>query len=160
MPWIGRVMLDLQTCLCNALLTHGGGQVCLCSVLAGSEVAYDYCAGCGGDTCGQAWVRLVSAFPSSALPDPDADARCTGPLAYALEVGVVRCAPLPAEDGTPPDAGEHLDSALQVAQDMQAMLRAMQCCFSRGVLHVVGEYTPVGPGGGCVGGTWSVTVAP
>lgn len=160
LPWVGQVMLDLQACLCDALLTHGGGPVCQCSVVAGSEVAYDFCSGCGSDTCGQAWVRLDNAFPSSSLPDPDSEARCTAPVAYSLEVGVLRCAPLPDDQGSPPDAGQHLDAALLVAQDMQAMLRAMQCCLDRSVQHVLGQYTPIGPAGGCVGGAWTVVVAP
>jgi hypothetical protein len=44
---------------------------------------------------------------------------------------------------------------------MAAMLRAIECCLgnasAKGV--ALGAYTPVGPEGAVVGGTWQVTVA-
>jgi len=152
MSWIGDRLLALSACLCETLEQRGAGRVCRCEVAPGAEVALDACD-CDGDRCGQAWVRLVSAFPSSSLPEPDIDARCTAPLAYVVEVGAVRCAPV-ADD----DEGVVLGTTLGQYDDMDAMRYALQCCFTDGE-QVLGQYEPYGPQGGCVGGTWTVTIA-
>ena len=156
-PWIERALLDLAGCLCTAL-SDAEHPTCFCGVLGGVQATLDTCTSCDV-ACGTAWVRLNSAFPSSSLPSADTTlSSCTAPLAYEIELGVGRCAPAPDDDGTPPTVSEELDSALLLLSDLWSMRTAIDCCFA-GADTVLGTYTPFGPQGGCVGGTWTVVVA-
>lgn len=153
---IWPTLTELAACLCTQLHDSGLPDVCFCGVLPGSEVAWDYASGC--DNCGMAWVRLLGMQPSTAFPQADINpSNCSKPLAYTVEMGVLRCAPMPKEDGTPPTLEEMLDATeLQIA-DAAAMRRAVACCLGvRG--WILGPYQPVGPQGGAVGGLWTVNI--
>jgi len=76
----------LLECLCTAV--EEVGPVCYCGPYFGGDTPLDHCEECSGGKCGQAWVRLVQAYPSSSFPNPDADGNCAMPLAYEWEVGV------------------------------------------------------------------------
>jgi hypothetical protein len=103
------------------------------------------------------FVRLDGMYTSSGFPLPDENPTCRGPLAYSVEVGALRCLPVADEDGALPDEGALLDSALALTDDALALRQAIDCCFG-GTLHAMGEWSAVGPQGGCVGGSWSVIV--
>lgn len=153
LPTVAVRMAALVDCLC-AELDPG---VCYCGPFAGGDTPIDHCEGCDGGLCGQAWVRLVQGYPSSAFPDPDTSGNCAMPLAYEWEVGVARCAPTLHEDGSPPDRDENLGAAVQQYVDMTAMHRAIACCFGADdVDYVLGTYTPAVVLGGCNVATWQV----
>jgi uncharacterized repeat protein (TIGR04076 family) len=151
----------LASCLCAELAASGGPEPCFCGVLAGDSVAYDYCSPCQGDQCGMAWVRLASIIP---MPSNTANSgltlpgRCAPALVGIFEVGVLRCAPTLTEDGQLPDMAVQLAAAELQASDMAAAGRAAACCFTDGRIVTVGEWSPAGPIGGCLGGSWSVSV--
>ncbi len=149
----------LRDCLCEA----ANPQLCQCTVLPGELVSIDYCTECSGGVCGQGWVRLESAFPSTVFPMQDTDATlgrsCGKVLAITVELGMVRCAPVGDAQGNPPSTDQWEAASIQQMTDMAAMRTAIQCCFPH-ELTVLGAYTPVGPAGGCVGGHWSVAVSP
>lgn len=154
------VMEQLSACLCTEL-DDAGNPTCFCGVLPGSEVVLDHCSPCDGGRCGQAWVRMATSFPSIAFPAPDEgvnSGQCGSPLAFTLEVGVVRCAPQPDGTGTPPGEQAQLDAAVRQMEDWGAMVRAIECCSASGREYVLGVYEPVSAGD-CVGGTWLVTFA-
>jgi hypothetical protein len=160
-------MIALSACLCAELDASGLGGACFCGIIPGSQVVLDVCASCGKDKAcpGQAWVRLVSAFPSTIFPDADHTvATCLSPLAYNLEVGVARCFPQGKSNSitgfTPPTLDEQVNATRLQMADMAAMKRAIQCCMTRNddITYALGQYTPMTVGGGCGGGTWSVTV--
>lgn len=143
-------LLDLRSCLCNELAVSAPEQsLCLCSVVPGVP---DFAGVVNGK--GQAWVRLVSVFPSSSPPAVDTTmTNCDAPLAATVEVGVVRCSPVAGTRQVPQDAWEA--SAELVMSDMMAIYRAI-CCTGRTIYR--SSYTPYGPQGGVVGGFWSIVV--
>lgn len=154
------VMVSLAECLCTQITGSGLPEPCFCGILPGGEAAYDYCDSCEDGTCGQAWVRLAQAFPSSAFPVPDVGrGTCASPLAFELVVGIVRCAPSPDDQGNPPSLGDQFATSQLVVADMMAMRRAIMCCAQaqKGRDYTLGFYLPVGPEGGCVGGVWTAT---
>lgn len=145
----------LVSCLCQEMEAANLGPLCLCSPLPGSQIALDY------GTEGMAWVRVVGAWPSETFPAqaPSRGRSCTAPLAIQLEVGAARCAPAIGDQGELPTLTEQFDvTRLQMA-DMAAMRRAIQCCATAqpGLIEL-GQYTPGGPQGGVVWGTWSVFI--
>ncbi len=157
-------LIALAACLCEEMEKAGGPSLCYCGIIAG-EPAMDFCGGgCDGNGCGgQAWVRLVDAFPSSTFPNPEATlANCWAPMAYNIEIGVARCAPM-GENGVngyvPPTQEENIDAIRLQTADIAALRRAVQCCFGGSERdYILGTYSqlPVN-GGGCVGGVFTVT---
>jgi hypothetical protein len=133
-------------------------DVCTASLYPGESVPIDY-AECGG----MAWVRLVSANPSASFPSQDTSLNnCASTLAYAVEMGVLRKAPI-AESILDsqielPSEEENSQTAREQADDVERMYRAIQNAARDIDLVVAGSYAPAGPDGGVVGGTWSLTV--
>lgn len=149
-------MLSLLDCLC-AEVSASGLDTCMCTLLPGQAVPGDYVT----EDSGMAWVRLVSMFPSSQLPLVDQSANgCLVPLAYTLEMGALFCAPVAEDSRTPPSLGSNVDATRVQMAALAAMRRALECCLGAKPREVVlGQYTPVGPAGGAVGGTWLVTLS-
>lgn len=146
------IMLSLRDCLCEEIAASGLPPVCRCEVMPGAAPVYDFIEE------GQAWVRLVSAFPSLIFPTQDQTPRnCATPRVGQFEVGIIRCAPMMSEGGDAPSAEEEFEAVRLQLADMQAMRRAIQCCMGK-MKHVLGVYTPIGPEGGALGGTWQVWV--
>jgi hypothetical protein len=151
---------ELRDCLSASIALHGGPEPCECAIIPGTHVATEYCGACSGDRCGMAWVRLNSVFPSTVFPTQDVSATgCTPMLAFEVELGVVRCAPIGDDYGNPPKAEEWEAAAQLQVLDMMAMREAVECCFGA-FETMLGAFTPIGPTGGCVGGSWAVAVAP
>lgn len=79
-----------------------------------------------------------------------------------LELGVARCAPTAPISGVPTE-DQWTIAALQLDNDMGAMESAICCAFgdiegSAAEEVSVGEYTPFGVDGNCIGGTMTVTI--
>lgn len=150
---IWPLMIQLQQCLCETLQARGLMQEdgCFCGMVPGDNVAWDY-------PNGMAWVRLVDVYPSTTFPAQDATLRgsCSATLAATLEVGLLQCAPsLNSIGAAPTDLQQFEATRLQLA-GMRAMHQAITCCDID--LMVLGNYTPQGPQGIMVGGTWQVNV--
>lgn len=141
--------------------TDAGAPQRVCEV-AGA-LAWDAC------DCGLLAVtvdRIVQsrAFPADA-PPVDMSAGCPPPyLAASLTVTVLRCAPPPDRVGNPPTC-EALDLAAQVwVTDLDATRRAIACALAdlrtAGTIeeYTLGDQTPAGPEGGCVGFDTHLTV--
>lgn len=148
-------LVALTACLCSEV-EKAGLQVCICTPLPGEVIAIDYVT----PESGMAWTKVVNVFPSSALPAQDARARCASPLAFQIEVGTAFCAPMPSDDGEPPDLAANFDATRIQLAGMSAALRAIKCCLGgAGADMVLGQYVPIGPAGGAVGGYWTVALA-
>ena len=159
MSWVGDALVELRSCVGDALVEKGGGEVCWLGILPGLDVPLEFCSGeCGSETCGMAWVRLSQTYPSTTFPDQDVAAgNCRKPIAHTIEVGVARCLPVMDTDGSFPAPEDFLDVTLSLTDDIEALRYAIACCFGS-TRHTLGAWTPFGPDGGCVGGTWTVTV--
>ncbi len=157
------VLAELTACLCAAL---GESRPCFCGLLVGDEIPAEYVGECADDdgepSCGAAYVRLVTAYPTENFPDALERPTCNSVMAYQVAVGVLRCISIGEDDGSPIDPEELKANALLRLGDMKAMRRAIQCCFGRAfddVEHVMGVYTPLPQTGDIVGGEWMVTIS-
>lgn len=149
-----KAALDaMAACLCAEV--NADNSLCFCGIIVG-DAPYDVSGECGGK-CGQAWVRLVGAYPQASLGEADlTDNNCRKALGLDLEIGVMRCFPV-SED--PPSEAELLLVSDQQVADMLAMRKAILCCDAfDGV--ILGNYEPIGPEGegGLVGGIWQFAV--
>jgi hypothetical protein len=151
---VGRLLLD---CLCARLADTVGGPVCVCTPIPGDQAIADYCsAGPGG--VGQAWVRLARVFMTRQFPQPVTTAPCPdGFWAADYELGVLRCAATLDEQGNPPSPAALAGVAARVVDDAAAVMETAQCCLPGGLPRIVGDWRPM-QGGGCTGGTCTVTV--
>lgn len=151
-------MVALVGCVNAELEKSGLESVAFAGLMPGNQTIHEWCGeDCGG---GQLTVRLITEFPTSSFPDQNGEAWTSQmTLAYTLEVEIMRCMPIP-EDGQPLSMEHQLSAARAQLADMAAMRRAICACFqSREKAFALGQYTPVGPQGGCVGGNWTVTVS-
>ena len=142
--------------LAQALMDHSDPAMHI-EIRSGSEVVFDLSQ--NEDLCceGLAWVRMGNATPG--FPGTDATVRhCVIPVwSLQLEMGIVRCAPV-GSDTEIVTASEHATVAALLAEDFMAMRRAL-CLWhaAHGYDYTLGPWTPVGPAGGCVGSTITVT---
>jgi hypothetical protein len=159
----------LLGCLCGLLPATVGGPVCVCCLNPGMEAPMDYCCKCevdGEPAEGQAWVSVINTFPSVRFPLPQLDLQRGCPplsqFAATLQMGVYRCAPVPDARGNPPGCDVLSLATEKILSDAAAMRQAAVCCFhhgDEGPDMLLGEWEPLGPMGGCVGGAMRVTVA-
>lgn len=140
-------LLDLRTCLCDELARSVPDlELCSCAVIPGEPDLTLV-----RDGVGVAWVRLVaiSAVPSGADSTP-----CGMIWQAQVQIGVVRCAPVPDRFGN--ISNEQWESATEtVLADQAAMLRALCCVKVNRASWSGGAYAPYGPEGGAMGGAWS-----
>jgi len=158
-----KQMLDiLLAAAVVELRKMGDDELCASAVYPGEGVPLDYASmdtGCGG----MLWVRLTTAYPSASFPSPvQTIDNCARRLAFPVEMGLMRPAPIPenfvtGEMDLPGDA-EHDAAATRQLNDMEAMYRAIRVAAEDIELVVVGSYSPYGPVGGTVGGTWSLQI--
>lgn len=150
----------------NQELAADGSKDSLCAltIYPGDGVPIDY-AGIESDDCdgGMAWVRLVSVNPTKSFPSADVNTTdCTYTLAYRLEISIMRRAPLDPEtfgqDTDLPTDADHYEATVRQMADMHLMHRAIQRANGDIDDLVPGDYTPIGPTGGALGGTWGLTV--
>lgn len=147
-----EAIIDLAECVCGMLATEGAGETCWCGLYPGAEVSWEYCGTeCTADACGMGYVRLALATPYEVFPSPAIDDRCTLPMFWALEVGALRCLPVP-HDGSVLDVGPMAEVAIGQMLDARALRKAIKCC---GHSFGLGAWVPLGPSGGCVGGAWT-----
>lgn len=150
-------MTDLATCLCAQIEADGLPPFCFCGVVPGEAAILDYAGDCD-PLCGMAWVRLAGAYPSMIVGAPDVSlGNCGAALGGDIEIGTMRCVPGSDDSGNPPsDAELLLATSLQIA-DAEAIRKAIICCPGHKDF-TIGQYTPVGPAGGMVGGAWLLSV--
>lgn len=145
----------LANCLCQEVIRANVPKLCFCGVVAG-EVAFDL----SDPDQGMAWVRVVQAFPSVSFPQPAVGVQsCLAPLVAELEVGIVHCFPASKDPEDPPTVAQQWDAAMLQQADMMLLYRAVQCCYQKFDEAAIGLYTPIGPDGGLLGGTWQVFIS-
>jgi hypothetical protein len=149
-------LTDLATCLCSEIATSGLPDVCFCGIIPGEAASAMYSGDCT-KKCGMAWVRLVSAFPAAGVGVPsEHPGNCGSGLGFDVEMGMLRCTEIGTAT-TPPPPAQLLGSAELQYGDMNVMRKAVACC-SGSKDWTLQTYTPMGPGGGLVGGFWTLTL--
>lgn len=159
------VLAELSACLCLSL---GDSSPCFCGIVMGDAVPVDYVG--NGDckdeddqhvSCGAAYVRVTSAYPTENFPEPLARPTINSVMAYTVSVGVLRCIGVGDEDGGPISKAELEAVTLQLLSDMKSIRQAIQCCLGNAfqdVDHVMGVFTPIDQEGDIIGGEWPVTL--
>lgn len=143
----------LRDCLCTALAGSVPGEACRCCIVHGAAATWWDCSR------GQAWVRLVQL----ASPPVSASKRKCLPVSNhvrvnaTVELGVLRCAPQPDEGALAPTCEQIAASNVEVLADMETMYSMPACCALPSET-AFGNYTPMGPMGGCVGGNLHLVV--
>lgn len=154
------VMVDLGAEVAAELVKRGLVPIDKIIIQPGSEFVVDY-AGNGKD-CGEIDVNLVQAYPTDNFPEPDATGNCVSALAFELNVSIMRCAAPThgtAQSPKPPTLAEQLASTAEHLADMQAARCAIKVVLARLERdYVLQAFTPIGPQGQTVGGTWTVIV--
>lgn len=120
----------------------------------GGVVAWDDCCD------GQVWTRLVSLSP--VYPASGQGQKC-GPLLWlaTIGIGVLRCAAVLDDQGVAPLPMKLNADTFQMTQDAADLSRSIQCDMASlpGQQRLsMGNWMPLGPEGGCVGGEWTVTL--
>lgn len=152
---VADLMTTLAACLCVQIENDGSPAPCFCGVVPGSQATFDFMGGCGEDD-GMAWVRLATSYPATApgivSQTPN---NCGVSIGVDLEVGIVRTMNLELDQ----DPSSAAAAAMQQVKDMQTIVRAINCCSAIPTKDtVLGPYVPLGPGGGVVGGSFTVMV--
>ncbi len=150
------IMVALTACVATELEKRhlpAAGKVTL---QVGQSPSIDY-VGLGKD-CAELIVNLMTSFPVGNFPEADSLATCGSPLAYTVQVSLLRCAPvLRAQGKQPPSMEDQLESTRLHLADMQAVRAAIACCFAdTDRQYVLGTFIPYA-GGNVVGGVWTIT---
>lgn len=154
-PRFAERLVELSMCLCDAVKSSCGSELCWCGVYPGGIPAWDYCGSCS-DRCGMGFVTVAGASLYTTFGQPDQSvAPCDRPLQAEVLLGVLRCVPL-EEDGSAVPASAMTDVALMLMADLDAIRRAVVCCF-KGDAVLLG-YEPLPEAGGCVGGQWRAVI--
>lgn len=142
-----------------------GAPVCRAFWHPGATAPWDSCGQSAGGAEGQAWVAVPRVWPSDDFPAEMVGPHRCAPRGFAAEmtVGILRCAATVDSSGAPPTSEAVTADALKTSRDRAVALDAIVCCLmgddADPGTYRLGGWTPLGPDGGCVGGTWSVTVA-
>ena len=152
----------LAECLCSQITEDGSPPTCFCGVVPGDQrgVAAQVAGDCDVE-CGMAWVRLTTAYPASGVDLPNETVgNCSAGMGYEVEIGILRCISIGDSSGNLPTSAELLAATDLQIKDMLTMWRAVNCCTAFGSKDFrLGTYTPAGPSGGLVGGTWTLAMA-
>lgn len=129
-------------------------------IAAGGPPAWDICCQVGLAE-GQAWVQLQSVVPTLNFPMPAPPGRGFAEWAVSVNLGVLRCAAVPDDQGNPPSEQAIANDVLKVSRDRLLMQQTVECCFIQELYDpdvcMIGAWTPLGPQGGCVGGQQNLT---
>lgn len=126
--------------------------------LASGEVSWDDCCD------GQLYLRVISIFPARASLDLDPVQSCPSMLAARFGLGVIRCAATVNDYGVAPTPEVLTNETLRIMQDASTLLGVLSCemkhleNYGKHLKHIIGEWTPRGPEGGCAGGEWEFTL--
>ncbi len=149
------LLTELQACMCEQfqrIADEGTApELCFCGIIAGEMVPFDYGEG------GMAWVRPALIAPMEVNTTSSGGA-CAIEYDVTVSLGVIRCAPMLSDQGELPTVAEQFEAFATQTRDMGILHWVISCCpTSIGSKPTLGEYTPVGPDGGVVGGAWTAT---
>lgn len=142
---------------------------CAVGLVSGANLVADHCCDVDeygtetatGEPCeGQLTLRVVNSFPTVDFPAPYVGAmpECGTSWAVELEVAIMRCA-LGMDDSVDPPRPPSMADEIRVAEralDDAGLIRQILVGYARAHGNQgisLGSWLPLGPDGGCVGGT-------
>lgn len=154
---------SLVECLREELESARGPQLCYCGLWVSTAAPTGLMSCSGGEGCGVAWVRPVTAYPSDSFPEPTGgvETSCASPMVMQVEIGVARCYPRPQGRDVIVDPQQMFDATRLYMSDMRAAKRALICCLPGrapgGEVYqtALDSWNPLDPTGGVSGGAWS-----
>lgn len=153
---LGPILERLLDCL-SAALVDCNRPPCRVFLDVAKSPAWDECCDCTIGN-GQAWVSVGEIRPMNTMLTGQMS-KCNYEYEAIVEVGVLRCAVMPPEGDTMPDAIRITEQAREILQDRVAMVQAIQCCLDiERDNWDLGEWNSLGPMGGCVGGEQRVHI--
>jgi len=153
-PQVYPYMKAALGCIEEELECQGVGA-CRYDALITAQDQLDGCDCCGEEHArlgrdGRVWARAVSI---NAVEGPTNIPNCPPRLVAEINFGISRCAVTGEEL---PSTGELEAQAVRGYADMHAMRMALTKCDPKRFNATLGQWTPLGPSGGCYGGIWSV----
>lgn len=171
MSRVDETLVGLAACLCAQVDADRqervdanlpvSPQLCFCDLIPGEAPDGSY-AGMCDDQAGMAWVRMISMYPAAAVGTVDQrPGNCTSGIGMDIELGILRPIPVASDDqGTPPEPEDVIFSAEQASRDALTLWKAVACCSALPNKDFrMSTFSPTGPLGGLVGGTYTVQVA-
>lgn len=152
------LMTALAGCIETTFTEDQRPPLCFNGVITGDGMTAAWVDGCD-DTCGMTWVRLVNIYPADSPGQQNLrPANCSNGLGAEFEIGVLRCTPVDAADAEEEEV-DALQTTSNVLADMISLRKAILCCteFPKNEA-ILGNWTPMGPLGGLVGGAWLLYV--
>ena len=149
-PW--EVATLLRDCTLNAVVHTAPWEIARVCVVPG-EIAWDDCQ------CGQIAVAELRRYPSMSFPAEEVNSEddCGMPwIVVVYTVSLARCAPMPDQNGNPPECSAMETAAQQLMDDMLKMQRGIQCCLDTAYnTHTIaawqiGAQEISGPAGACI----------
>ena len=148
-----EALARLADCLDSELIAAKGPDRCWHGLWPGADTPPLGILDCSKGNCGVSWVQVVAKYPSSTFPIPDevTSARCSGPMAMEVTLGVARCAPMPKDREAYVNPQATFDAVRLEMSDERAMRRALLCCLPdlarsvpslRGTIVGLGTWTP------------------
>lgn len=149
------LMVSLAACIETTFDEEQRPAVCFNGVIMGDGMSAAWAGECDNGLCGMTWVRLVNIYPADSPGAQNTQpANCSNGLGAEFEVGVLRCTPIDATDAEEEEA-DSLQTTSDVLADMVSLRKALLCCTDLPKNEMVlGNWTPMGPLGGLVGGAW------
>lgn len=145
----------LAGCVCEKV--NAVNETCFCGITLGDQYVSTSGIGDCEEACGEAWVRITGAYPSTVVGQPNFNLdNCGASMGVDIEIGVLRCLEVP-EGGEAPTPEQFLEAANVQIKDMIAIRDAVLCC-EHFPSYILGAWTPIGPDGGLVGGSWTISV--
>jgi hypothetical protein len=153
---------SLLSCL-EEKLSEYDAEVCRSFIAPGSSSPWDVCCDCGRNE-GMAWIAIQEVYPTDNFPTSQTGAmRCTfAEHGVRVTLNVLRCAAVVDDQGRVPSTARLMNDMRKVQRDRTIVLEAIKCCFLADAdpgTYVIGSFTPLGPSGGCVGGSTSLSFA-
>lgn len=152
----------------RALVNDGSREkMCFLEPVAGNEVALDYGPENVDCDAGMGWVRLVDKSFGYDFSGQISESACDdGAQILTLEIGVVRPATalfdVNGGQYRLPEPSEHRDDTARQMADMDIMewaIRSLKDMDEGPDFRVMfGQYVPIGPDGGVIGGLWNFSV--
>ena len=154
-------LTTLADCL-DATLAHYDAPTCRTFIAPSGPPAWDVCCECHEGE-GQAWLQVQRVFATDDFPTEQTGAvRCRpAEFAASVRIGILRCGATIDDQAEVPSAERLTADAFKVQRDRVAMYDALTCCFMDDAepgTFVIGAWTPLGPSGGCVGGSIEFTM--